>query len=149
MRTMAALLSTALLVVLLAMSAAHAQAIRTSGRLHRSAVSHDLLQYNVEEAFPGADDYAFGRARRTSRGRFLAAEVAAAPVAGPALTTCGVRAVDLLTDDVNCGKCGTICGAAETCCTGFCTDTQSNATHCGACGKTCDASTCKFGVCGY
>jgi hypothetical protein len=53
-------------------------------------------------------------------------------------TCCGTTCVNLTTDAMNCGACGTACsaGAQPGCCAGACVDLVSN-TNCGACGRDC------------
>ncbi len=69
-------------------------------------------------------------------------------------TMCGTACVDMQTDLLNCGACGTVCTAGQTCtagrcmgstmcaapsmlCAGFCTDVTSDVRNCGACGTRC------------
>lgn len=81
---------------------------------------------------------------------------------------CGDTCVDLDSDNLNCGACGTACAAGKVCslgacaatcapglvaCAGGCIDPQSDRIHCGASsactgGATCgDTEACHFGTC--
>jgi hypothetical protein len=66
---------------------------------------------------------------------------------------CSGRCVSLLSDEANCGACGSACGPLEACsggactcargvaeCGGACTDLARDPDNCGACGATCDAA---------
>lgn len=66
---------------------------------------------------------------------------------------CSGRCVSLLSDEANCGACGSACGPLEACsagscgcaagigvCGGACTDLARDAQHCGACGTACGAA---------
>lgn len=74
---------------------------------------------------------------------------------------CGGRCVSLLSDEANCGACGTTCDALAICsagacacapgataCGATCADLASDTAHCGACGNACAASdVCSDGAC--
>lgn len=80
---------------------------------------------------------------------------------------CAGTCVDPLTDESNCGACGTVCDAGESCnagvcemgppvcseptetdCSGTCVDTDADVNNCGACANVCPAdNTCDDGVC--
>lgn len=79
---------------------------------------------------------------------------------------CGMKCVDFLTDDDNCGKCGNVCGIHSDCYSGVCNcvagfadcdgeqgnscevDTSSDPENCGECGNTCGLfSECIQGHC--
>jgi len=75
--------------------------------------------------------------------------------------------VDPLTDENNCGACGTVCAAGESCnagvceagppvcaeptetdCGGTCVDTDADVNNCGSCANVCPSdNTCEAGVC--
>ncbi|MFO0603574.1 MAG: MXAN_6577-like cysteine-rich protein [Polyangiales bacterium] len=85
-------------------------------------------------------------------------------VCAPPRTRCGAACVDLNTDGLNCGSCGTACVADVPCmagacirpcarpfvlCSGRCVDANTDATNCGACGVSCaPGMACTAGVCG-
>ena len=80
---------------------------------------------------------------------------------------CGGACIELKSDNLNCGACGTACAAgkvcsagacAETCSTGlsacptasptYCADTLKDANNCGSCGTVCESGTaCSSGEC--
>jgi hypothetical protein len=79
-------------------------------------------------------------------------------------TLCGGTCVDLMSDQGNCGACGTACGAGQVCSGGTCTldcgagttkcgtncvDTQNDPSNCGTCGMACPmGQVCSAGACG-
>lgn len=76
-------------------------------------------------------------------------------------TACGGRCVSLLSDEANCGACGTTCDALAVCsagacacapgataCGATCADLASDTAHCGACGNACGGGeVCNGGAC--
>jgi hypothetical protein len=80
---------------------------------------------------------------------------------------CGDTCVDVMSDQNNCGACGTVCGDTERCtagactavqfpacpagqtdCSGTCADTMVDANHCGTCDNACGpAAACYSGAC--
>jgi hypothetical protein len=75
-------------------------------------------------------------------------------------TLCDGICVDLLTDELNCGRCGVVCGVTERCqfgqccgvdevlCGNVCTNLLSDEFNCGTCGFQCPPGTeCVLGVC--
>ncbi|MBQ8037362.1 MAG: hypothetical protein IJ268_10235 [Proteobacteria bacterium] len=82
----------------------------------------------------------------------------------PGKIDCAGECSDLMTDDKNCGACGTVCKDGEKCqegacviscpsdqieCTGKCVDPQNDALNCGACGLACaETQICVDGACG-
>ncbi|KAI4295941.1 hypothetical protein L6164_035934 [Bauhinia variegata] len=68
--------------------------------------------------------------------------------AGP--DCCKNKCVNLLTDALNCGKCGKKCGFKKICCEGKCVNPLNNNLHCGKCGNKCNkGSSCVYGMCNY
>jgi hypothetical protein len=74
----------------------------------------------------------------------------------PPLERCGDRCVDLASDTMNCGTCGTVCTeSGATCKAGACkvpvacdtTKIASDPSNCGACGHSCLGGTCVDGAC--
>jgi hypothetical protein len=75
-------------------------------------------------------------------------------------TDCNGICVDLLTDDLNCGRCGVTCGPTERCrfgqcctvdevlCGNRCTNLLSDEQNCGTCGFECEPGfECVLGLC--
>ncbi|PRQ31931.1 putative stigma-specific protein Stig1 [Rosa chinensis] len=63
---------------------------------------------------------------------------------------CKKKCVNVLTDKLNCGKCGKKCKYSEVCCKGKCVNPSFNRTHCGGCNNRCkDGGFCAFGICNY
>lgn len=60
-----------------------------------------------------------------------------------------VPAIELQTDELNCGRCGNACsGTTSECCAGDCVDTMTDVAHCGSCDSKCVAGqTCSAGKC--
>lgn len=93
------------------------------------------------------------------------ADAATDAIVTPGLTRCGGEAVDLMTDDRNCGRCGAacspgqrcqrgLCGSASPCsgtlelCGTDCSDLDRDADNCGACGRECGPElVCDRGEC--
>ena len=68
--------------------------------------------------------------------------------AGP--NCCKNKCVNLLTDSLNCGRCGKKCSYKKICCGGKCANPMTNEKHCGKCGNKCDKeSSCVYGMCNY
>lgn len=95
------------------------------------------------------------------RGRFLAQQVKAVRTcevypklcrdknsSGP--NFCNKQCVKLMTNKLNCGKCGKKCNYSEMCCQGKCVNPSSDERHCGQCNKKCSkGSSCEYGLCSY
>lgn len=95
------------------------------------------------------------------RGRFLAQQVKAVRTcevypklcrdknsSGP--NFCNKKCVNLMTNKLNCGKCGKKCNYSEMCCQGKCVNPSSDERHCGQCNKKCSkGSSCEYGLCSY
>ncbi|KAK1556951.1 hypothetical protein Q3G72_015124 [Acer saccharum] len=63
---------------------------------------------------------------------------------------CKKKCVDVSTDKLNCGKCGSKCNYSQMCCQGKCVNTSVNAKHCGRCNNSCKkGSSCAYGMCSY
>lgn len=64
---------------------------------------------------------------------------------------CKKKCVNVLTDRLNCGKCGKKCNYNEICCKGKCVNPYSDKKHCGGCNNRCinKGSYCMFGMCSY
>ncbi|XP_050369024.1 stigma-specific STIG1-like protein 1 [Argentina anserina] len=63
---------------------------------------------------------------------------------------CKKKCVNVLTDKLNCGKCGKKCKYSEVCCKGKCVNPSFNRSHCGGCNNRCEAGGfCAFGLCNY
>nr|XP_023891983.1 stigma-specific STIG1-like protein 3 [Quercus suber]XP_023923034.1 stigma-specific STIG1-like protein 3 [Quercus suber] len=68
----------------------------------------------------------------------------------PGRDCCKKKCVNLLTDRLNCGKCGKKCKYSEICCKGECVNPRSNKKHCGSCGNKCKkGNVCVYGMCSY
>ena len=95
------------------------------------------------------------------KGRFLAQQVKAVSTcdvypklcrrknsSGP--NCCNKQCVNLMTDKLNCGKCGKKCNYSEMCCQGDCVNPSSDERDCGRCNKKCSkGSSCEYGLCSY
>jgi len=84
------------------------------------------------------------------------------PCAGGSVE-CAGTCVNLASDGMNCGACGTACAAGQACaagacvlscqagltsCAGACTDTRTDRANCGACGSVCPSGqVCSSGTC--
>lgn len=63
---------------------------------------------------------------------------------------CKKKCVNVLTDKLNCGKCGNKCKYSEVCCKGKCVNPSFNRSHCGGCNNRCkNGGFCAFGLCNY
>ena len=63
---------------------------------------------------------------------------------------CKKKCVNVLTDRLNCGKCGKKCKYNEICCGGKCVNPSFNRKHCGGCNSKCsNGELCVFGLCNY
>lgn len=96
---------------------------------------------------------------------FITCEPGDMPACDPGLTLCDGHCINVMTNPMNCGTCGTVCPTALVChdgmcvppncpqgddlCGGVCIPTQADPSNCGGCGITCDTSkqTCQQGVC--
>ncbi|CAK9140946.1 unnamed protein product [Ilex paraguariensis] len=68
----------------------------------------------------------------------------------PGPDCCKKKCVNVLTDTLNCGKCGKKCKFSEICCEGKCVNPLSNKKHCGSCNNKCKkGSSCVYGMCSY
>ncbi|KAK4588416.1 hypothetical protein RGQ29_019417 [Quercus rubra] len=68
----------------------------------------------------------------------------------PGRDCCKKKCVNMLTDRLNCGKCGKKCKYSEICCKGECVNPWSNKKHCGSCGNKCKkGNACVYGMCSY
>jgi hypothetical protein len=70
----------------------------------------------------------------------------------PDYTLCGIRCINLNTDQNNCGRCGNVCppgldNAPPTCCNARCVDVSSDPNNCGKCGSVCTPGVCCSGGC--
>ncbi|CAB4278004.1 unnamed protein product [Prunus armeniaca] len=68
----------------------------------------------------------------------------------PGPSCCKKKCVNVLTDRLNCGRCGKKCRYNEVCCKGKCVNPSFNKGHCGGCNNRCkDGGFCAFGLCNY
>ncbi|OAY25888.1 stigma-specific STIG1-like protein 1 [Manihot esculenta] len=68
----------------------------------------------------------------------------------PGPDCCKKKCVNVMTDKLNCGKCGKKCKYPEICCKGVCVNPMSNKKHCGGCNNKCkQGSKCVYGMCSY
>ncbi|OAY25890.1 stigma-specific STIG1-like protein 1 [Manihot esculenta] len=68
----------------------------------------------------------------------------------PGPDCCKKKCVNVMTDKLNCGKCGKKCKYPEICCKGVCVNPMSNKKHCGGCNNKCKkGSACVYGMCSY
>lgn len=71
------------------------------------------------------------------------------PKINPHWRCCGMRCVDVETDEFNCGHCEKRCSYRHKCCRGKCVDVMYDKHNCGSCGKRCKHSKCVYGMCSY
>jgi hypothetical protein len=63
-------------------------------------------------------------------------------------TRCGLRCVNVRTNERHCGSCFNRCRSTQTCCKGRCVNLQTNERHCGSCLNRCaEGEECVGGVC--
>ncbi|CAK9137252.1 unnamed protein product [Ilex paraguariensis] len=68
--------------------------------------------------------------------------------AGP--DCCRKQCVNVMTDSLNCGKCGKKCKYSEICCQGWCVNPTVDEKHCGRCNNRCKkGSSCAYDLCSY
>ncbi|KAL7212233.1 hypothetical protein ACSBR2_014999 [Camellia fascicularis] len=68
----------------------------------------------------------------------------------PGPDCCGKHCVNVMTDKLNCGKCGKKCVYSEMCCQGECVNPSVDKKHCGRCNKKCNnGGSCVYGLCSY
>ncbi|KAJ0018862.1 hypothetical protein Pint_09842 [Pistacia integerrima] len=68
----------------------------------------------------------------------------------PGPNCCNKQCVNVLTDKLNCGKCGKKCKYSEMCCQGACVNPSVNEKHCGKCNNKCKkGGSCVYGLCSY
>ena len=62
---------------------------------------------------------------------------------------CDGQCKETLTDESNCGDCGTVCAAGDECCDGECVDLGADPSNCGTCGVICSEvnTSCCAGNC--
>jgi MYXO-CTERM domain-containing protein len=125
----------------------------------------------VSEATGGAGNATGGSSdavggETSATGGAGAATTGGAPSAAacqPPLVQCGKSCVDVKSDPLNCGACGTTCAAGQVCSAGLCAtdcatgmtqcdracvDLSTDLLNCGACGTAClEGQTCDQGIC--
>ncbi|KAF5742147.1 hypothetical protein HS088_TW09G00189 [Tripterygium wilfordii] len=64
---------------------------------------------------------------------------------------CYKQCVNVMSDELNCGKCGNKCKYWEICCQGKCVNPSLDEKHCGKCNNRCSdkGSSCVYGLCSY
>ncbi|KAG9447613.1 hypothetical protein H6P81_013741 [Aristolochia fimbriata] len=96
------------------------------------------------------------------RGRFLAGTKAPVQITcnkypqicrnenSPGPDCCRKQCVDVMTDRLNCGKCGYKCKYGTACCGGRCVNLSNDEKNCGGCYKRCSkGDICVHGICNY
>ncbi|XP_059440270.1 stigma-specific STIG1-like protein 1 [Corylus avellana] len=112
-----------------------------------------------------ADEHPLAESEQPSflvrNGRFLAQRVQAASTcdvfprlclakASPGPDCCKNQCVNVMTDKLNCGKCGKRCKYSDMCCQGECVNPSNDERHCGRCNKKCrNGGSCEYGLCSY
>ncbi|XP_059655137.1 stigma-specific STIG1-like protein 1 [Cornus florida] len=68
----------------------------------------------------------------------------------PGRDCCNKQCVNVMSDELNCGKCGKKCKYSELCCQGQCVNPSVDEKNCGKCNKKCKkGSSCVYGMCSY
>nr|GMD06952.1 stigma-specific STIG1-like protein 1 [Ipomoea batatas] len=63
---------------------------------------------------------------------------------------CKKQCVNVMSDRLNCGKCGKKCKFSEICCHGDCVNPNVDRRHCGKCNNRCKkGDSCVYGICSY
>ncbi|GFY91724.1 stigma-specific Stig1 family protein [Actinidia rufa] len=68
----------------------------------------------------------------------------------PGPDCCYKQCVNVMSDKLNCGKCGYKCKYSETCCQGKCVNPSVDERNCGRCNNRCkNGGSCAYGLCSY
>ncbi|XP_050213882.1 stigma-specific STIG1-like protein 1 [Mercurialis annua] len=63
---------------------------------------------------------------------------------------CKKQCVNVLSDELNCGRCGNKCKYSQICCRGKCVNPSNDKYNCGKCNNSCaKGSSCVYGLCSY